>query len=377
MTPAARLQAAITCVDRVLDGQPTEAALLAWSRGARYAGSKDRAAVRDIVFDIRRKWASCAWVGGAEDAPARVWGWCHLTGQDPAELFTGQGHAPEVWTGQADPRPLVDAPYAVQHDYPDWMAKIAPEGFDWTVLQDRAPITLRTLGGPHRRKAMSEQLGAAGFTPQDNPVSKRAITLTGHARGLMNTQIWAEGACDMQDAASQWALDLLGDLTGQSALDYCAGGGGKSIGLADQGARVVAHDVSAKRLAAVPDRAERLGLDIVCQTQLDLDQKFDLVVCDLPCSGSGTWRRTPDAKWALTPDALADYAQLQRDIVKKAQAYVAPGGRLAVMTCSVFEQESTGLSTDLQADYGVPTFRQMRFPDVWADGFFVSIWSGL
>ena len=156
-------------------------------------------------------------------------------------------------------------------------------------------------------------------------------------------------------------------------LDYCAGGGGKSLALAAMGAQVTAHDINPARLRDLPHRAERAGATI---TLTDAPTgTFDLVLVDVPCSGSGSWRRSPDAKWRLTPERLDQLIGIQAQILQDTLAYVRPGGRLAYVTCSLLVRENERQIADFLAGKSELTLTgQRRFtPTEGGDGFYLAV----
>src|SRR5690606_20696234 len=161
-------------------------------------------------------------------------------------------------------------------------------------------------------------------------------------RRIARSRAYLAGLVELQDLSPQRAVAALGDLSGATVLDYCAGGGGKALALAAQGAgRVVAHDAKPARMADLPARAERGGAAIELAAGAGARPvRFVLVVADVPCSGSGTWARDPDARWRLGPGDLAQLAGVQAEILDAARACLHPGGRLAYMTCSVLRAEN-------------------------------------
>ncbi|MGR3463199.1 RsmB/NOP family class I SAM-dependent RNA methyltransferase [Limimaricola sp.] len=379
MTPAARVAAAIGVLDDCLSGTPVEKALLRWSRGSRFAGSKDRAAVRDHVFDGWRRRRSAAHDGRAETGRGIMIGCLRQQGTDIDALFTGQGHAPAP-LGPDDGRGEEGATEAVRHDLPDWLwdrfrADLGPDAGDAAqALRDRAPVFLRI--NPRRGDAATalRALAKDGVEAVAHPQVEGALQVLHGARAVSRGRAYAEGLVELQDAASQAAMARLPLRDGQSVLDYCAGGGGKALALAAR-ARidVTAHDISAARMRDIPARAERAGVRIAVAPQLE-GQRADLVLVDAPCSGSGTWRRDPDGKWRLTPDRLAELARLQAGLIDKAALHVAPGGSLAYATCSVLAEENDAQVAAFldRAPGWALCDRMQRLPGPEGDGFFLA-----
>jgi 16S rRNA (cytosine967-C5)-methyltransferase len=182
---------------------------------------------------------------------------------------------------------------------------------------------------------------------------------------------------ELQDAASQAVVDLLPVKPGMRVLDYCAGGGGKSLALAARGAAVEAHDIDPRRMADIPARAERAGVTIRRISTEDVAHAvpYDLVFADAPCSGSGSWRRAPQGKWALTAERLDELCAIQAGIIDEISSYVAQGGILAYATCSMLEAENGGqIAAFLKRHPGWHCTLQRRFtPRDGGDGFFVAL----
>ena len=378
MTPGARVAAAIELLDAIAAGTPAEAALTRWGRSSRFAGSKDRAAVRDLVFDSLRNWRSDAVLGGGDSGRLRLLGRLRAMGAAPEELFTGDGHAPaplsaEELAGGATPETLGD-----RWNLPDWLvpvfqAALGEQAADAAcLLADRAPITIRVNARKTDVASVTARLAEDGIVAQVNDLAPHAVTVVENARRLRNTTAFAEGLFEFQDAASQAFVAALPEA--KRALDYCAGGGGKALAMAARGMAVTAHDGNPRRMKDIPVRAKRAGVKVpvVAPDALRGAGRFDLVVVDAPCSGSGTWRRGPEAKWALTEARLTELCDLQVKILMQASDFVEEGGVLAYSTCSIFPSENHDVLARFTAE--VPGWR-VTHQDVWpvsaeGDGFF-------
>lgn len=348
MTPAARDAAAIAILDRWQAGEPAEAALTRWARGARYAGSGDREAVRDLVFTAIRQARSAAALGGGAGGRARLLGLARAEGRVPAG-WTGEGHAPAPLTGaEADllaaPVPALER--GARLDCPDWLlprfdAALADRAEPvLEALRHRAPVFLRVHAGRATPAQAIAALAAEGVEARAHPLAPWALEVTGGARRLRGSAALAEGLVEPQDAASQAVVAAFaaGLAPGAKVLDYCAGGGGKALALAALGHPVTAHDADPGRMRDLPARAARAGTPVAIAT--DPRGRWPGVLVDAPCSGSGSWRRAPEAKWALTPARLAELVALQAAILDRAAALVAPGGRLGYATCSLLTEEN-------------------------------------
>lgn len=378
MTPAARAQAAIQILDRILAGDAAEAALLRWSRASRFAGSGDRAAVRDLVFDSLRRRASRAALGGALTGRGLILGMCREQGMAPETLFSGEGHAPaplqpdESAAGHApDPIQAMDLPDWI---LPEWQAALGPMAQPVAhALRERAPVWLRV--NPLRGSVAAAQavLARDGITTRVAPQLAHALCVTDGARRLAAAPAYLQGLVELQDLSPQLACAALPKA--RQVLDFCAGGGGKALALAAAGAsQVVAHDIDPARMGDLPARAARAGARIRIAKPGQLRGVFDLVLADVPCSGSGTWRRTPDAKWRLDGAALQRLVALQAQILDQVAGFVAPQGHLAYMTCSLLQRENDDQIAAFVARSGFVVMDQRRFTPLDAsDGFYLAL----
>ena len=386
MTPGARIQAAIDCLGPILDGAPAGQVLIRWVRGARYAGAGDRRAVRDHVHDVLRRRRSAAHAGGGDDARALMIGTLLLDGIDPHPLFSGEGHAPaplQPGEGQGlTPGGLEGAPPAVRADLPDWLwPRLVREHGEEGALRiglaqrERAPAWLRVNVIRASREAAAGFLAAEGIATRPHPQVETALELVGQTQRLRQSRAFLSGLVELQDAAPQAAVLRLELQPGMRILDHCAGGGGKALAIAARtGGPVFAHDADPARMRDLPARAARAGADIRILADPAREPPFDLVVVDAPCSGSGTWRRTPDSKWRLTPARLEELVALQARIAAGAAALVAPGGRLAWMTCSVLDEENGACIRALHAATGWDLVEShLWLPAAHGDGFYLAI----
>ncbi len=381
MTPGARVAAAIEILDDIQGGQAAEQALTRWARRSRFAGSKDRAAIRDHVFDVLRCRSLAAHFGRGEAGRQLMLGLLHLQEADIAAFFTGDGHAPEPATAaELDfPAPPEDRP--TLWCLPEWL--VAP--FEASLgedaartagaLQARAPIVLRVNLARIQRQAAADMLREQGVETTVNPLAEAALTVTEGQRRIRNSSAFAEGLIELQDAASQAVVAALPP--GGRVLDYCAGGGGKALALAmDPARQVTAHDIAPARMADLPARAARAGVTVALAETATLADAapFDVVLCDAPCSGSGAWRRAAEGKWTLTPARLAELTALQDEILDRAAALVGPSGLLAYATCSVLRAEDEDrLEAFLSRNPGWTCSFAHRFAvDAAGDGFYTA-----
>lgn len=368
MTPAARLSAAIEILEAI-DAQriPAPNALKEWGTAHRFAGSGDRAAIAGLVFDVLRRRASSAWLMDADTPRARLLGMLKLerglSADAVAALCDGGRFAPEPLTDTEraafTSRTLKDAPAHVAGDYPEWLdAQFAAVFGDTrveeaTAMASRAPLDLRvnTLKAkPEKVLGSMKHLGARA-TPW-SPWGLR-IDLGADARnpGIHSEEDFIKGGVEVQDEGSQLAAFLTGAKPGEQVIDMCAGAGGKTLALAAmmQGkGRLIATDHDKRQLAPIHERLSRAGVhnaDVRTpkgpdDTLSDIKASADLVVIDAPCTGTGTWRRNPDAKWRMRPGALEVRIKDQIEVLNRAASLAKPGGRIAYITCSVLTEEN-------------------------------------
>jgi 16S rRNA (cytosine967-C5)-methyltransferase len=391
MTPAARQAAAISILDRHAQGGAAEALLTQWGRASRYAGSGDREAVRDLVYTVLRRRRSLAALGGGADGRAALLGLARETGAWPA--WDGTGHGPDPLTDAE--RALLSAPLPILSrgaalDCPDWLLGHFDRALGETAdsvlhaLRERAPLFLRVNTARATLPAVRAELAADGIETRTHPLAQTALEVTVNPRRLRASAAYLQGRVEVQDAASQAvAAAVAGELAHQTApahvnatqvLDYCAGGGGKALALAAAGFKVSAHDADPARMRDLPARAARAGVQIALCARPD--GQWPAVFADAPCSGSGSWRRAPEAKWRLTPERLQELCALQAQILDRCAALVAPGGLLAYATCSLFAEENTDQATAFDARR--PAFTRLRSlaftPLDGGDGFFLAMW---
>ena len=368
MTPSARLSAAIDVfADIEARRRPAADALKDWGLTHRFAGSSDRSAIAGLVYDALRRKASSTWLVGETTPRAALIGMLHRErGFGPADieaLFSGARFAPAPLTeGEKTAlasRSLAGAPAPVQGEYPDWLdphlARVfgddrAEEG---AALASRAPLDMRVNTLKAEREEVLPKLEHLGAEPTRwSPIGLR-IRLAADAKNpaIHAEPVFLKGAIEIQDEGSQLAILFAGAKPGEQIIDLCAGAGGKTLALAaamDNSGQIYATDIDKRQLAPIHERISRAGArNIQVRTPrgeadvlADLTGRADCVIIDAPCTGTGTWRRNPDAKWRIRPGALAERVKQQAALLDRAAALTKAGGRIAYITCSVLAEEN-------------------------------------
>jgi 16S rRNA (cytosine967-C5)-methyltransferase len=365
MTPGGRLAAAIEVLEAIeTRHRPVAEALKEWGISHRFAGSKDRAAIGNMVYDALRKQASSQWRW--QDASARaavIVSYCRSRGLSAADfdaLIARDPHAPAALTETEGARLADDraqAPGHVAADVPQWLSVRLERTFgaDWVeegaALAERPPLDIRVNRLRADRDKVAKALAAHGVTEMAlAPDGLRVPPIVGDGRHP-NLQVepgFQKGWFEIQDEGSQLAALLTGATPGEQVLDLCAGAGGKSLAIAaamGNKGQVFATDSDRSRLAPIFDRLKRaatrnLQVRPARSDLAELEGRMDVVLLDVPCTGSGTWRRRPDAKWRLSERALADRIAEQSQLLDQAVRFLKPGGRLVYVTCSLLPEEN-------------------------------------
>jgi 16S rRNA (cytosine967-C5)-methyltransferase len=420
MRPGARQQAAIEILS-TLENQrrPAADAVKDWMLSHRFAGSKDRAEIGDLVFGALRWKQSSAWRMGDDTPRAWVWGalrWGFGQSAEAIEQSTyNDPHAPSPPT-EAERAALAGAtldgaPAHVRGDYPEWLDACLARAFgdaraeEGAALAAPAPLDLRanTLKTDREKLiaalAESPKLKEPPLATPYAPDGVRIPWAQGRTFPWGTEQSFLKGWFEVQDEGSQLAARMSGVQPGMQVADVCAGGGGKTLALAalmQNKGQIFAHDVDGRRLAPLKERLDRAG---VRNAQIrapmrtkdalaDLRERMDVVFVDAPCTGSGTWRRSPDSKLRLRPNALAKRREEQQQALALAAPLVKPGGRLVYVTCSVLPEENEDAVSAFLASYGgfapvglIPDFPaharsigvQMTPLLTGCDGFYVAV----
>ncbi len=384
----ARYGTAIGLLDLIFAGEPAEKVLTNWARANRYAGSKDRAAVRDIVFDALRGRNHYQALARATDGRGTLLGQVIDSGQDPDTVFTGLTHAPDVLS--TEERAVVaeaeEAPQEPVYDVPDWLVNQLKDSlgadFERTMaaLRERAPVDLRVNLLKSSVAEAAKRLAADGVKTEPLRITPHGLRVTEGERKVAQSGAYLGGLVELQDAGSQAVVDALPLHGGAQVLDYCAGGGGKSLAMAsvtEGKAQIAAFDKSSNRLKNIQERADRAGAKVAL-AEVDpaaVSHTYDLVLLDVPCSGSGAWRRNPDAKWKFAPEDLAALTMIQSEILEATAGLVRKGGTLAYVTCSLLRAENEDrIAAFLAGKSGWTKSAERRFPlGEDCDGFFLCL----
>jgi 16S rRNA (cytosine967-C5)-methyltransferase len=369
MTPAARISAAIEVLEDIeARRRPASDALKDWGMAHRFAGSKDRAAIGSLAYDALRRQASAAFIMRSDAPRARLLGALTLQRSMPADaisaLCSGERFAPAPLSDEErqrlEARDLSVAPAHVRADAPEWLWPRFESAYgehavaEVSALAGRAPVDIRINSLKGLRDVIRPKF--AHLNPVDTPWSPVGIRFDagegGRGPALQALPEFVKGQFEIQDEGSQLVAAMSGVEPGWQVLDLCAGGGGKTLalaGLMNNSGQIFATDIDARRLAPIHERLERAGVrNAQVRTPrgreddpvADLAGKMDLVLVDAPCTGTGVWRRNPDAKWRMRPGALEQRILEQDHVLAKAATLVKRGGRIAYITCSMLPDEN-------------------------------------
>lgn len=356
MTPAARYQAVIEIFDKAAaQNCGIQVSFLRWQRHSRFAGSKDRTAIQDCIYDILRNLSACIALGGGRDGRGLVLGILRLNKKtiDAIDaIFSGEKYTPFPLSDEEKTyAPVLNIDEKL--GCPKWL---------WPEIKDeygaqaeelmraflrRGDIFLRANSTRITAKKLCDALAQDGILAEPTKKAPHGIKIYGHPCKLRDNKLFEQGFFEFQDIHSQAAifdLELEQGKEKKKILDYCAGGGGKALALAQRFNQIIyAHDAYPKRMQDLKARATRAGYDI---RKIDIFyikkiMPFDVVLCDVPCSGSGAWRRDPETKWRLNAKNLDDLCIKQAEILAKACQFVHPKGALIYMTCSILSRENT------------------------------------
>lgn len=398
MTPEARLQAVFELLAAIdASPRPADGVVSHYLSQRRYIGSKDRKDIVERVYGVLRRRARLEW--WIDRAHQPIGARSHLL----ADLAITDGLTPEqldkIFVGprapgylSADERKLVgtlvgrtifhhDMPAWVKGEYPEWVeAKLAGlfgerARAELSAMREEAPLDLRVNSLKATRDDARAALAAEGIQSEPTDLAPLGLRLPGRL-ALVQVKAFRDGWVEVQDEGSQLAALLTDARPGEAVVDFCAGAGGKTLALAAQmqnKGRLLACDVSQGRVDRAQDRLRRAGVHNVRKQVLSGEddkwvkrhaRSFNRVLVDAPCTGTGTWRRNPDAKWRLTPERLEELTALQSRVLASASRLVMPGGRLVYATCSLLPEENEERIDAFLA--GHPDFAIQPVAEVWA-----------
>ncbi len=348
------------------DSAPGDRVVSAYFRQRRYAGAKDRNAVTETFYAVMRRRAWLEWrlanVGSAGLPDGRTLLIAQLAdagvGDDEVRaLFDGSPHAPSPLTLEEQAviqmlrrPPSGTPPPSVAGNYPGWIHDMLVRRFgsglpgEMAALNERAPLDVRVNTLKADRNEVLDRLRSTGVDAAPTPYSPIGLRIQGNPR-IEADPSFKEGFIEVQDEGSQIAAALVGARPGERVIDYCAGAGGKSLALAAVMANrgeVIACDTSPTRLRGLRPRAKRAGatsIETLVLSEAEAPAPADRVLVDAPCSGTGTWRRQPAARWGLSQEIISYYSELQDTLLSKSSHLVRPGGSLVFVTCSILDEE--------------------------------------
>jgi len=401
MTPGAQVAAAIQLLDQIDQGRaPADDIVANYFRRHRFAGSSDRGQISRHIYAVLRHRAALDWwleregEGLPVDARRRTLtalvlaeGWslgaiekaCDGDRFRPAPLERQELHLLKSLHGHNLGHPAMPAP--VRGNFPEWLTPYLERAFggelarEMAALNSEAPLDLRVNALKADRKGAIAALKEEGIATEPTALSPLGLRVRERIP-LSTLETFKAGLVEVQDEGSQLAALLADARPGMRVVDFCAGAGGKTLALAaamENRGHLIASDVSAQRLERATQRLRRAGASIVQRLPLSSHRdkwvkrhlaSFDRVFVDAPCTGIGTWRRNPDAKWRLTEKDVTELVALQADILDSAQRLVKPGGRLVYATCSLLREENEAQVEHFLASH--EEFSLLPIGEIWA-----------
>lgn len=406
MRQSAYLQATITLLDQILSSSaPADVLITKYFHQCRYLGSRDRRVISEMVYQILRRYEELSWYlqGSSHSshlARLLVFAYAHKIQNISVEQIEDLCQKNNA-KSKFDPAPLQPferilltqmssltpekMPLETRLNIPSWILPRLEKTFGGDIekalqaLNQAAPLDLRVNTLKTTRQAVLDQLHFEGFNPIATPWSPLGIRLADR-RPLSGHPLWKQGDIEVQDEGSQLLALLVEAKPGMTVMDFCAGAGGKTLAMAstmENKGRIVATDVSLWRLNRSRERLKRAGVNNVEFRSLEdktttkwlkrQAARFDRVLVDAPCSGSGTWRRNPDLKRRFVENDLNELVEKQKMILDQASSLVKPQGRLVYATCSLFEEENLNQVQNFLKDH--PNFRLLSIKEVWKSVF--------
>lgn len=370
MQQGARYQAVLDLISEIFkDVKPADGIIEAYLKSRKYIGSKDRRFIADTVWEIIRSRMKLEFDAGSREYRKILLTYLKKKGEDIEAVFDG---------GQYSPAPLsTEEKEWLQYDnedvYPPYVEAETPE---WLYKKVRDVRLLKSLNEPaaadfrinvKSREAALDKLKAEGFEVYPTPYSPLGIR-SRERIPLGNCIAYKEGMIEVQDEASQIAALLCDVKPGYKIVDYCCGAGGKSLAMAyllQNRGHIFAHDIEKRRLMAIKPRIERLGIKNIelIDFLATSDKDFDRFVVDAPCSGTGTWRRSPDAKFRLNQNMVDKLNRIQIELLEKAYEKTVSGGRIIYITCSILNEENEEIIAAFLQNY--PDVRPVNIKELW------------
>ncbi|MEM6781679.1 MAG: RsmB/NOP family class I SAM-dependent RNA methyltransferase [Pseudomonadota bacterium] len=396
MKAASRIQTAIEILDKIAESLiPMDNTIRDYMHHRRYIGSKDRAAIVERVYRIIRHYARLKWLieqSGQLTTPRNfVIADLSWHGEDMTNLFTGDKHAPQPltdeekeWSGKLTDH--ASMPVSAEVECPEWAEEklrgLFGDDFErqMRAMTEGASLDLRVNTVKGSRQKAKEMLAAQEVTTHETPYSPFGLRVEGKAF-MSATKAFSKGLVEIQDEGSQLIALACDVKPGMRILDYCAGAGGKTLGLAammENKGNIVAMDIDTRRLEKGRSRFRKAGIHNVELRSLadDKNKKWlrrqkgaiDVVLVDAPCSSSGTWRRNPDLRWKQYGPSLDEIKEMQADILSRVADKVKPGGKLVYATCSLFREENEEQVEKFLADHS--EYSVLNLAENWAYGDF-------
>ncbi len=396
MRKDARANAAIFILDEFLDGQNLNSVLSRWAKSNRYAGSSDRESIRNIVFDILRVKKTFTYTLKKEKQPingrALVFLYSVFYSLPLNDIFTGQKYAPEKLNiyeiGFSEiVKENNDRDFEVVDNVPDFLIgefkrSLSSKFSDvMRLLEKRAPVSIRVNA---LKSDISSILDVLSLERIEGTMSKEVrygIDIIGNPRRLTQIQAFKDGYFEVQDLNSQKIIERLPINEHTKILDYCAGAGGKILSIAcllNGNGRFFVHDIDKKKLIEADLRAKRAGIKLKrlnIENMQKLSSSFDYILADVPCSGSGAWRRNPQQKWRITPVTLKEILNRQITILNEVKDLIKKSGFLFYITCSLLKIENEEIVDQFliqNKDFRLCNKENIAI-DAHGDGFFYAV----
>ena len=391
-----RANAAIFILDEFLAGQNLNAILSKWTKANRYAGSSDRESIRDIVFDILRVKKTFTFILNKEkqviNGRALVFLYSVYYSLPLNDIFTGQKYGPDKLNNYENEFSEIakennERGFEVIDNIPDFLLTEFQRslgskfGNVMRLLEKRAPVSIRVNAHKSDVSSILEVLSSEGIEGKIAKKVRYGIEIIGNPRRLTQLKSFKDGYFEVQDLHSQKTIEGLPIKEDTKILDYCAGAGGKILNIASLlkgNGRFFVHDLDKKKLIEADLRAKRAGIKLKRLNAENMEQhhnSFDYILADVPCSGSGTWRRNPQQKWRITSDSLEEILNRQITILNEVKDLIKKNGLLFYITCSLLKIENEEVVDDFliqNKNFSLSNKENITI-DTQGDGFFCAV----